>query len=111
MRNEGPAFYTVENRLKIFFPIIFSCQLFILFFFFGENYSFRNSVGFEWSLFRDRTPRSKTARTQVSDLEIVIENRSLKLQLMDDEARIESTILGPYQTKRYSSKRIHITSS
>lgn len=66
-------------------------------------------MGFEWSLFRDRTPRSKTARTQVSDLEIVIENRSLKL--MNDEARIESTILGPYQTKRYSSKRIHITSS
>lgn len=33
VRSEGPAFYTVESRLKIFFPIIFSCQLFILFFF------------------------------------------------------------------------------
>lgn len=117
VRSEGPAFYTVESltlRENIFldhptsYSFLFSLVLKLLY-----NFEIRwDSSGACFAkhlLHEARLPVH--AYIQVSNLEIVIENRSLKLQLMDDEARIESTILGPYQTKRYSSKRIHITSS
>lgn len=120
VRSEGPAFYTSwKFKIKGKYFSRSSRQLFISFFFLVLKLSLSTSVSkFEWDssgacfaivLHEARLPVH--AYIQVSNLEIVIENRSLKLQLMDDEARIESTILGPYQTKRYSSKRIHITSS